>query len=123
MYLGHILTWHIDDILIIWEGSPSLLQEFLDKLNKNDYNLNFTHSFDNEKIPFLDVMISIDENGLISTDLYRKPTVGNSLLRANSAPPHSLKRSIPFAQYIRLRRICSKDSDFILQAGSLQKDF
>lgn len=75
------------------------------------------------EIPFLDMLICIDQEGTLSTTLYRKETAGNSLLRAESAYPVALKRSIPSAQYMRLRRICTDMGEFKKQAGLLQKRF
>lgn len=70
-------------------------------------------------ISFLDTLVSLDNKDNISTNLYRKSTAGNSIVRANSAHPELLKCSIPFAQYLRLRRICSSTEDFKLQARAL----
>lgn len=75
------------------------------------------------KIPFLDVLVRINSKGVIGTTLLRKSTAGNSLLRADSAHPIALKKSIPFAQYMWLRRICASKEDFEIQAGHLQERF
>lgn len=52
------------------------------------------------------------KSGRLASNLYRKPTVGNTLLRSNSAHPAPLKCSIPFGQFLHLRRICSNQIDF-----------
>lgn len=44
-----------------------------------------------------------------------------TILQATSSHPDPLKRSIPFAQYLRLRRICSTVDYFNILANSLQK--
>lgn len=107
------MTWHrhINDIFVVWDGPLELLRTFLDGLNTNVFNILFT---------LLDTLVRIDSLGNISTTLYRKPTVGNSILRANSAHPVALKRSVPIAQYLRIRLICSFLSDFKTQARALQ---
>lgn len=61
--------------------------------------------------------------GVISTTLFRKSTASNSLLRADSTHPVKLKKSIPFAQYMRLRHMCTTREDFEVQAGLLQDWF
>lgn len=103
------MTWYryIDDIFVVWEGSLELLQELMDRLNDNTYSLSFTYSYHQKEIFFLYIMVKVDENRNLTSGLYRKPTADNTLLRYNSVHPMPLKRSIPFAQYLRLRRLCS----------------
>lgn len=121
-FLDHVLGWFrfIDDLLVIWTGTEQLLQTFIAELNINSFNLHFTFSYDRLSIPFLDVLITKDSTGHLTTDLYRKPTAGNTLLHASSLHPRPLVRSIPFAQYLRLRRNCTEDGDFYKQANALR---
>ena len=60
---------------------------------------------------FLDIKISIESNGLC-TSVYYKPTDSHSYLVYSSSPPSKVKNSIPFSQFLRLRRLCSDDSVF-----------
>lgn len=64
-------------------------------------------------------MISIDTNGKFDSSLYRKPSAGNTILHARSFHPDSLVKSIPYSQYLRLKRNCSRDSDFQASAKDL----
>ena len=50
--------------------------------------------------------------------MFYKPTDSHSYLLFSSSHPNHTKRSIPFSQFLRLRRICSEDEDF--QAKSLE---
>ena len=52
------------------------------------------------------------ENNMIQTDLYSKPTDSHSYLLYDSAHPQRCKDSIPYSQFLRVRRICSLESDF-----------
>ena len=54
--------------------------------------------------------ISIEGNGLC-TSVYYKPTDSHSYLLYSSSHPSHVKNSIPFSQFVRLRRLCSDDSD------------
>ena len=53
-----------------------------------------------------------------SPPLFYKPTDSHSYLLFSSSHPNHTKRSIPFSQFLRLRRICSEDEDF--QTKSLE---
>ena len=66
-------------------------------------NLNYSE----ECILFLDVSVSVDNSGSITTDLYVKPTDTQKYLLATSCHPNHTKRSIPNGQAHRILRICS----------------
>lgn len=112
---------YIDDLFLIWTGTKDRLLEFVQSLDDNDFNLKFTFKFDHGQIPFLELSIIKQPDGTLGNDLYRKPTAGNTLLHATSAHPKPLVCSIPFAQYLGLRRNCTLESDFRLQANALRK--
>ena len=52
-------------------------------------------------------------DGDISTDLYCKPTDRNNYLPYDSAHPPHCKKGLPYGQFLRLRRICSRYEDFL----------
>ena len=111
---------YIDDVLMIWEGSTEELESFMSIMNCNELNLRFTMSSSDSQIPFLDVTLLKNPDGYISTGLYRKPTAGNTILHASSAHPTSLIGSIPYSQYLRLRRNCSTQESFLREAAGLR---
>ena len=47
-----------------------------------------------------------------STSVHYKPTDSHSYLLHSSSHPAQVKNSIPFSQFLRLRRLCSDDTDF-----------
>ena len=51
-------------------------------------------------------------NGIVSTDLYSKPTDKHQNLFHTSCHPNSCKKGIPFKQALRIRRICSTNAFF-----------
>lgn len=51
---------------------------------------------------------------------FHKPSAGNSLLHAASSHPASLKASLPYGQYLRLKRNCCEDGHFEKEAKALQ---
>ena len=54
----------------------------------------------------------INESGKLETDVYVKPTDSHQYLHYSSCHPSACKKSIPYAQAMRLRRICSKPCFF-----------
>ena len=68
-------------------------------------------SISDTSLAFPDIKISIEGNGLC-TSVYYKPTDSHSYLLYSSSHPSHVKNSIPFSQFLRLRRLCSEDSDF-----------
>ena len=62
-------------------------------------------------LAFLDIKVSISGNGLCNSVHY-KPTDSHSYLLHSSSHPSHVKNSIPYSQFLRLRRLCSDDSDF-----------
>ena len=58
----------------------------------------------------------------LSTEIYRKPTDHNSLLRAESYHSAPLNRGLPICQCkpIRMSRICGTDNSFKVHSKDLQ---
>lgn len=79
-----------------------------------------TYTFSSSSIAFLDLTIMINDEGDLTTNLYRKPSSGNTILHASSAHPAPLICSIPYKQYLCLRRNCSTNDNFINQADLSQ---
>ena len=71
-------------------------------------------------VNYLDVQV-INNDGVIETDLYTKPTDKHQYLFHTSCPPKRCKKSIPYAQALRLRRICSTAAAFEQRAADLTK--
>ncbi|CAJ0966766.1 unnamed protein product [Ranitomeya imitator] len=113
---------YIDDIMFVWEGTEDELKDLMTYLNYNDLNVHLTYSF-GRKVTFLDIDISVNEDGTIFTTIFRKPTSTNSLLYAESSHLPSTIRSIPVGQYLRAKRICSTESAFQIQAADLYSRF
>ena len=67
---------------------------------------------------FLDTVIK-KEGRRLKTDLYTKPTDSHSYLRFESAHPRNCKISIPYSQFLRVRRICTDIEDFDTHAKVL----
>ena len=49
---------------------------------------------------------------MLCTSVHYKPTDSHSYLLYSTSHPSHVKNSIPYSQFLRLRRLCSDDSDF-----------
>ncbi|KAM9323972.1 cytochrome P450 2F2-like [Gastrophryne carolinensis] len=70
---------------------------------------------------FLDVKLTLEPDGSIGTNLYRKPTAVNSLLEYNSSHIRHQKDGIPYG--LRARRNCTQETHFEEQADILKSRF
>jgi hypothetical protein len=107
------LLWkrYLDDCFCIWQHGEEELNHFLNYLNSRVESINFTMEHSKNGVAFLDTWVNIVENNLV-TDLYCKPTDSHNYLLFTSSHPTACKNSIPYSQFLRIRRICSKTSDF-----------
>lgn len=61
MYRRHVLTRHIDDVLMLWWGTNDALHQFMLELNQNQRNIWLTYTFDFQKLSFLDLQIIMNQ--------------------------------------------------------------
>ena len=101
----------IDDIFLLWTHGQMELDLFIQHLNRAHQNITFTSEISETQVPFLDTLV-IKSGASLRTDLYTKPTDANNLLHYDSAHPPHCKKGIPFGQFLRIRRICSRKQDF-----------
>ena len=114
----------IDDCLGLATCSRSELQVFIDFVSNFHPSIKFTHTVSQSSITFLDLSISISPSlTQVTTSVHYKPTDSHSYLSFHSSHPLSTKTSIPFSQFLRLRRICSSDTDFQSQARLMSSFF
>ena len=111
---------YIDDIFMIWTAGERSLQEFLQWINQFHDTIKFTWDWSKQNIHYLDVQV-INNNGVLETDLYTKSTDKHQYLFHTSCHPKGVKQSIPYAQALRLRRICSTSTAFEHRAADLKR--
>ena len=64
---------YIDDVFCVWtHGEESLLQ--LEHLNFLNRSITFSVDYSPTSVHFLDVIVNVDPQGVLSTDLHVKPT-------------------------------------------------
>ena len=120
----HLWRRFIDDIFFLWRGTEEELEKFIKHINSQHEHIKFTATYDRQSrsVPFLDVEVSIDEDGYIQTDLYKKPTSVAQYLMPSSCHPSHITRNIPYSLAYRLLRICSKKEKFEQRLEELRKD-
>ena len=104
------LLWlrFLDDIFCIWTHGKEKLMEFFEFINQYHPTIKFTMEQSTDSISFLDVKLSLVGNH-IETDVYTKKTDTHQYLHASSCHRNTHKRSIPYSQAIRIKRICSNE--------------
>lgn len=121
-FIRYIEHWSrfIDDVMVVWSGSAEQFEAFLAYINLNGINMQFTGNFGGNKIQFLDIQVELT-NETIVTKGFRKPTATNSFLHHTSYHPPHVKKSLPYGQFLRLRRINNDYGMFLEQAFDLSQ--
>ena len=117
-------TWkrYVDDTFTIVEKGK--LEDIIRTLNSFHPNINFTHDIEKEgKIPFLDVLLTKEENGVVNTSVYRKPTNNNIYIHWNSYAPREWKVGTLFGIARRAYLICSTEEALSNELAFITKVF
>lgn len=111
-YIPQLYKQYIDDIV----GAASCRREELEDLKTHVSTfhpaLQVTHTISQTQLPFLDINLSISDSR-ISTSVHYKDTDTHTYLHYTSSHPMHCKNGIPCSQFLRLRRLCSEDNDFL----------
>ena len=113
---------HMDDVAGAASCSEEDLRQFLEFASSFHPNLEYTWSVSTDKLPFLDICMKPLANR-IATSIHYKVTDSHSYLNFRSSHPYSCKSSIPYSQFLRLRKICSDDADFDIEAAKMETFF
>ncbi|VDI57978.1 Hypothetical predicted protein, partial [Mytilus galloprovincialis] len=105
-------------VFIFWTKSEVELDKFHSMLNALNESIQFTYDSSSSKLPFLDINIIKEEEEIIITDLYCKPTDTHQYLDFRSCHPSHTKRNIPFNL---ARRICTIVINLELRDKRLQE--
>jgi hypothetical protein len=101
---------YIDDIFFVWPHGEEALLRFIQQANSQNQSIQLTFEYSPSEVNFLDVQVRL-EDGVIVTDLYRKPTDSQMFLSYSSCHPTSHKLPIAYSQALRIVKICSKRVD------------
>ena len=107
----------IDDVFFIWTGDDESLKAFLNfcnsycKSQNRKSSVRFTSTYSKQRVLSLDTIIHLKNNQLY-TELNSKLASAHQYLHRTSFHHFSLIKSLPKSLFIRIRRICSKLSDY-----------
>ncbi len=110
---------YIDDVFMIWTHGLVELKKFIDHLNSAHPTIKFTDEWSEIEINFLDTTVKVSQDGKLYTTLYTKPTDTHTYLHYLSAHTMHQKKSGPYSQLIRVRRICTKFDDYLANANKI----
>ena len=92
-------------------ASREELDQFITSVNSFHPALKYTWEILETSLAFLDINVSISGN-VLCTSVHYKTTDSHSYLLYSSSHPSHVKNSTTYSQFLRLRRLCSDDSDF-----------
>ena len=82
--------------------------------------IKFEMSQSKDRVPFLDTLVILNNNGGFQTTLYKKPTDVFPLLHELSFHPNSCKKGVIYIQALRYHQIISNDDDLAHHLKYLQ---
>ena len=113
---------YIDNCNGAISSSREELNRFITSVNSFHPVLKYTWEISETSLAFLEIKVSINGNGL-RTSVHYKPTDSHSYLLHSSSHPSHVKNAIPYSQFLRLRRLCSDDSDFFNKSQEMCQYF
>ena len=102
---------YTDDCVGATSSSREELNLFINSVNSFHPALKYTLEISENSLAFRDIKVSVNDNGS-STSVHYKPTDSHKYLLHSSSHPQHVKNAIPFSQFLRLRHLCSDDTDF-----------
>lgn len=112
---------YIDDIMGVTTMTKENLEKFIQEFNNFHPSIRVTSTISEDCINFLD--ISILNGDTLSTTVFYKETDSHNYLNFRSFHPDHCKRSIPYSQFLRLRRLCSDEEDFARKTEEMKGFF
>ncbi len=123
---GHHLDFffrYIDDLLFSTKGTDQDIADLISSITTEAITYTVGDKL-GDRVEFLDVAIEIDsETKRIKTSPFQKATASPFYLHAESMHPKHTIDSLPYAQLIRLKRICSSEQTYLDAAGKLLDKF
>ena len=114
-YLGTlplIYRRYVDDCFLLF-GTKAQCNVFFEYLNKQHPNIKFTKEVEQDQsLPFLDIKINQNQDGTLTTSVFRKPTYSGLYLNWRSYVPKQYKLGLVRCLLHRAWSICSSSELF-----------
>ncbi|XP_046395746.1 uncharacterized protein LOC124163008 [Ischnura elegans] len=102
---------YVDDTFVVWPHGRRSLDEFFDHMNCQHSSIKFTMEIEeNNRLPFLDVLVSRRTDGTLGHSVYRKPTHTDLYLHGRSHHHPSQRMAVMKSLFHRAVCISDKDS-------------
>lgn len=112
----------LDDYFIIYKNRDRI-DQFLQWISNIDPAIKFSYQYDFQEVNFLDTTTYITPEQKLAVKIYHKPTDRNSFLHFNSHHPRSLINSLPYSQFLRVKRNSTNEGHFKEEANKLYRQF
>jgi peptide-methionine (R)-S-oxide reductase len=106
-----LLLRYIDDIFGITQMEEADLHNYIEAVQNQHPAIKYTMETSRTSVSFLDILFRL-ENGCITTSVHYKPKDSHAYLNYTSFHPTTTKNSIPYSQFLRIRRLTSNDVEF-----------
>ncbi|CAH2315492.1 Hypothetical predicted protein [Pelobates cultripes] len=113
---------YVDDIIMIWNGTPDSTTHMLETINNLDTPVPLTMTTDTQTVDFLDIRLYKEDNTIAYT-LFSKPTDRNTILHATSHHRRHLINSLPHSQFLRVIRNNSNINNTHIQLQQMWDKF
>ena len=90
----------------------------MNEINSFHPTIKFTADWSKEKVHSLDTEVTLN-NGVLSTDLFVKPTDTRQFFNPTSSHPYHCKKGTPYSQTLKFNRIWSDNSNFDKRCNEL----
>ena len=118
-----ILLWlrYIDDIFLIWNGSQTEFNLYLEEINKIHRTIKFTAECSDKEINFLDTTLykgsRFTQTGVLDIKTHVKPTNKQLYVHATSYHPSGCRKGIVIGEANRYLRTNSDELEFVNSLG------
>ena len=111
---------YVADVFSIWPHGEECFKTFIQQINGMYPTINFTTKRLYRFVSFLDVKITLNEDGQLTMDLYTKPTDTHQYLHRQSCYLRHCKTTIAYSQALHLQTIRSLDEDYLQRVEELK---
>ena len=113
---------YIDDIAGTASCSKNEFDNFAEFINNFHPSLKFTWAISDNQLPFLGLLLKPTPQGL-TTSIHYKETDSHSYLTYTLSHPVRCKNSVPYSQFLRLKRIRSDENDYKTKSKEMASFF